>query len=129
MAKGQQLIKVALLDGKIIEGFSWELTPLDVAKSINSVLASAVYVAKIDNALWDLERPIETDCQIELFKLDSPDAKAALWLTAACTLAESLERLYIDHGGIVCNIGSTQTGFFTDLLMKDKTVKALSSDL
>lgn len=122
-AKGQEIIKVRLLDGKIIEGFSWELTPLDVAKQISHSLASEVYIAKIDNVLWDLERPLESDCGIQLFKFDSPDAKAAYWTTAACTLAEALERLYcMDNSSVVCNVGSTQTGFFADIHSKQKSV-------
>lgn len=123
-AKGQEIINVTLLDGKKVEGFSWELTPLDVAKKISSSLASAVYIAKVNDQLWDLERPLENDCKIQLEKFDSPDAKKAFWTTAAFTLAEALERLYCaDNGGVVCDIGSTQTGFFADIKLNDKTVK------
>lgn len=123
-AKGQEIINVSLLDGKIVEGFSWEITPLDVAKGISNALAAEVYVAKVNNVLWDLERPLEINCQIQLVKFDSPDAKAAFWSTAAYTLAEALERLYCtDDAGTVCNIGSTQNGFFADIHLKNKTVK------
>lgn len=125
VAKGQEIIKVKLLDGKIVEGFSWELTPLDVAKGISSSLAAEVYLAKVNDALWDLERPLESDCTIQLFKFGTPDVKAAFWTTAAYILAEALERLYCtDNGGVVCSVGSTETGFFADIHLKNKTVRS-----
>lgn len=124
VTKGQETIKVKLLDGKIVEGFSWELTPMDVAKGIGNALASEVYLAKVNDALWDLERPLETDCTIQLFKFDTPDSKAAFWTTAAYILAEALERMYCtDNGGVVCNVGSTLTGFFVDINLKSRTVR------
>lgn len=128
-AKGREIINVTLLDGKIVEGFSWEITPLDVAKDISHALAAELYVAKVNNVLWDVERPLEIDCQIQLLKFDSPDAKAAFWTTAAYTLAEALERLYCtDNAGSVCNVGSTQTGFFADINFTHKTVKIIPFD-
>ncbi len=129
-AKKQEIINVTLLDGKIVEGFSWELTPFDVAQGINHALASEVYLAKINNVLWDVERPLEMDCNIQLMKFDSQDAKAAFWTTAACTVAEALERLYcIEDGGLVCHVGSTQTGFYVDIQLKHKTVNGSSDFL
>lgn len=123
-AKAQEIINVSLPDGKIVEGFSWEITPLDVAKGISNALAAEVYVAKVNNVLWDLERALEVNCTIELVKSDSPEAKAAFWTTAAYTLAEALERLYCtDNAGTVCNIASTKTGFFADIRLNNKTVK------
>lgn len=123
-AKEKEIINVKLLDGKTEEGFSWELTPLDVAKRISHALAAEVYISKVNDLLWDLERPLEFDCKIELAKFDSPDSKVAFRKTAAYTLAEALERLYYtDNGGVVCDSGSTQTGFFADIHMKSKTVK------
>lgn len=123
VVKGQEIINATLLDGKKVEGFSWEITPLDVAKNISHALAAEVFIAKVNDKLWDLERPLEIDCNIQLEKFDSLDAKKAFWTTAACTLAEALERLYCtDNGGVVCNIGSTQTGFFADVKLNNKTV-------
>lgn len=122
-AKEKEIIKITLPDGKTVEGFNWDLTPLDVAKGISSGLASDAVVAKVNNELWDLERQLEFECKIELLKFDAPDAKATFWKTAAFTLGEALERIYgRDDGGLLCNIGSTQTGFFADIHLKNKTV-------
>lgn len=122
-AKDKQIIEVTLLDGKILQGYNWDFTPFEVAKSISTGLAAEVQVAKVNSVLWDLERPLEDNCDVELLKLDAPDAKAVFWTTAACTLAEALERIYgKDAGGLVCNIGSTQHGFFVDIHLEDKKV-------
>lgn len=122
-SREQEVINVKLLDGKIVEGFSWDLTPLKIAQDISHAMVQEVCIAKINDQLWDMERPLEADCKIQLLKFDSQDAKTAFWTTAAFTLAEALERLYCtDDGGVVCGIGSTQTGFFADIQLKDKTV-------
>lgn len=122
-SKEQVVINVTLLDGKVVEGFSYDLTPFKIAQGISHALANEIYLAKINDQLWDLERPLETDCKIQLLKYDAQEAKTAFWTTAAFTLAEALERLYcIDDGGVVCGIGSTQTGFFADVQLKEKTV-------
>lgn len=121
--KESHQLKVALLDGKIVDGSTWKTTPLDVTKDIGGPLASEVYVAKVNNELWDLERPLETDCKIELLKFDDPEAQSVYWATAAFSLAEALEITYgVDDGGLICNIGSTKTGFFADIYLKDRTV-------
>ncbi|KAG4072384.1 hypothetical protein HA402_004316 [Bradysia odoriphaga] len=122
-SKEQKVINVTLLDGKVVEGFSWDLKPLQIAQDISHALTKEVCVAKINDQLWDLERPLEADCKIQLLKFDSQDAKTAFWTTAAFTLAEALERLYCtDDGGVVCSIGSTQTGFFADIDLTGKTI-------
>ncbi|XP_037047481.1 threonine--tRNA ligase, cytoplasmic-like [Bradysia coprophila] len=122
-SKEQEVIHVTLLDGKVVEGFSWDLTPLQIAQDISHALVQDVYIAKINDQLWDFERPLEADCKIQLLKYDSQDAKTAFWTTAAFTLAEALERLYCtDDGGVVCSIGSTQSGFYADIHLTAKTI-------
>src|SRR3984885_10810029 len=49
-------------------------TPLDVAKSIGTRLADAAVVAKVNQELWDLNRPIEGDAQVQI--LTNKDAAA-----------------------------------------------------
>lgn len=122
-AKEKEIIQITLPDGKIVEGFNWDITPLDVAKGISSGLAADAVVAKVNNELWDMERQLEFGCNIQLLKFDAPDAKKAFWKTAACILGEALERIYgKDAGGLLCNIDSTQTGFIADIHLKSKTV-------
>lgn len=125
-ARPPQSIKVTLPDGKVIDGEAWESTPFEIAKGISVGLASDSLVAKVNNELWDLERPLETDCQIQLLKFDEPEAKAVFWRSSAYVLAETLERLYGEaDNGLVCKISAAQEGFYADIHFPEATVTVL----
>lgn len=40
------------------------------------VLASNAVIAKVNGELWDLDRPLEGDCTLELLTFDNEEAKA-----------------------------------------------------
>lgn len=42
----------------------------------SQVLASNVVIAKVNGELWDLDRPLEEDCTLELLSFDNEEAKA-----------------------------------------------------
>ena len=46
-AKPRVAIRVTLPDGKVVEGVSWQTTPLSIAESISKGLAAACVVAKV----------------------------------------------------------------------------------
>jgi threonyl-tRNA synthetase len=46
-AKPRVPIKITLPDGKVLEGTSWETTPLSIAEGISKGLAGSVVVAKV----------------------------------------------------------------------------------
>lgn len=50
-------------------------TPLDVATAISKGLAKKVVVAKVDGAVWDLTRPLEGDCALQLLSFDDAEGK------------------------------------------------------
>lgn len=39
-------------------------------------LADNAVIARVDGELWDLDRPLEKDCSLELLRFDSEDAQA-----------------------------------------------------
>lgn len=50
---------------------SWKTTVMDVAKKIGSKSwVESIIISKVNGKLWDLERPLENDCSIELVKFD-----------------------------------------------------------
>jgi threonyl-tRNA synthetase len=87
-------------------------TPLDVAKSISPRLADAAVVAKVNQELWDLNRPMESDAQLQI--LTSKDA-AALQVyrhSTAHLLAAAVLELFPETK---LGIGPpTDTGFYYD---------------
>lgn len=36
-------------------------------------LADSTVIAKINGELWDLDRPLESSCQLQLLKFDDPE--------------------------------------------------------
>jgi len=36
-------------------------------------LADSCVIAKVNGEVWDLDRPLETDCELRLLKFDDPD--------------------------------------------------------
>ena len=136
-------IDIVLPDGKIIRGFSFKTTPLEIALKISKKLAEKVVVAKVryskkdqtffggitncedehDNEaldthdLVDLNTPLEGDCSLELVTFDSPEGKETFWHSSAHILGRSLENLYqgfLTHGPPL-NTG----GFFYDVFTGD----------
>uniref|UniRef100_A0A671XAZ5 threonine--tRNA ligase n=1 Tax=Sparus aurata TaxID=8175 RepID=A0A671XAZ5_SPAAU len=77
-AKDSRPIKVTLPDGKVVEAESWKTTPYQVACGIRSVqgLADNTVIAKVNNGVWDLDRPLEDDCSLQLLKFDDEEAQA-----------------------------------------------------
>jgi threonyl-tRNA synthetase len=70
-----------------------------------------------DSDLWDLTRPLEGDCKLELFKFDSPEGKKVFWHSSSHVLGQALE---IKYGCSLCIGPPTEEGFYYDAAMGDK---------
>lgn len=70
------------------EGKKWNTTPFDVAKEISKSLASKAVIAKVDGVLWDMGRPLEGNCKLELFTFDSDEGRDTFWHSSAHILGE-----------------------------------------
>ncbi|KAL6639959.1 hypothetical protein ACP70R_022269 [Stipagrostis hirtigluma subsp. patula] len=118
---GGEPIKVTLPDGAVKEGKKWMSTPMEIAKEISSGLAASCVIAQVNGTLWDMERPLEGDCELKLFKFDSNEGRDTFWHSSAHILGESLERVY---GCRLC-IGPCTTrgeGFYYDAYYNDLTL-------
>lgn len=117
-------IKISLPDGKVIDGASFQTTPFDVARSISKSLAEQSIVARIDGTtLWDLGRPLESDCKLELLDFNTNEGKHVFWHSSSHVLGQALERFYN------CKLCSGPPvkegeGFFYDAFMGDKFIAA-----
>jgi threonyl-tRNA synthetase len=106
-------IKVTLPDGNVKEGKKWETTPMDIAAQISKGLANSALISAVDDVLWDMNRPLEGDCKLELFKFDSDKGRDTLWHSSAHILGQALEQ---EYGCQLC-IGPCTTrgeGFYYD---------------
>lgn len=121
-AKVPQPIQITLPDGTIKDGESWRTTPFAIAQGISQGLAENTVVAKVNGDVWDLDRPLEGDCKLELLKFDNPEAKAVFWHSSAHILGEAMERVY---GGHLCYGPPIEEGYYYDMYTDGPGVSAL----
>jgi len=81
-------IKVTLPDGGVREAKKWLSTPLDVAREISKNLANNALIAKVNGVLWDMARPLEDDCQLQIFKFDDDEGRDTFWHSSAHILGQ-----------------------------------------
>ena len=75
-AKPREEITISLPNGKEEKGTSWETTPLSIAKSISKSLVERTIISTVDGELWDLTRPLEKSCKLELLDFDNVEGMA-----------------------------------------------------
>ena len=110
------MIKVTFPDGSVKE-FESGITPLEVAQSISPRLAQEVLSSTVNDQIWDISRPITSDCTIKLHKWEEAEAKKTFWHTAAHILGEALMELY---PGVQFGIGpAIENGFYYDVDLGD----------
>jgi threonyl-tRNA synthetase len=94
-------------------------TPGDVAASIGAGLAKAALAAKVDGALWDLNRPFEADAvSLAIVTARDADALELIRHDYAHVLAEAVQSLF---PGTQITFGpSTADGFYYDFAPRDR---------
>uniref|UniRef100_A0A7N8YQX1 threonine--tRNA ligase n=1 Tax=Mastacembelus armatus TaxID=205130 RepID=A0A7N8YQX1_9TELE len=88
-------ISVELPDGQKVSGKAWVTTPYQLACDISQGLADNAVISRVNGELWDLDRPLEQDCSLELLRFDDEDAKAVYWHSSAHILGEAMECFYV----------------------------------
>uniref|UniRef100_A0A8C3LTE0 threonine--tRNA ligase n=1 Tax=Chrysolophus pictus TaxID=9089 RepID=A0A8C3LTE0_CHRPC len=53
-------------------------------------LADNTVIAKVNKMVWDLDRPLEEDCTLELLKFEDEEAQAVYWHSSAHIMGEVL---------------------------------------
>ncbi|CAM0140830.1 threonyl-tRNA synthetase [Umbelopsis sp. WA50703] len=120
--KPREPITVTLPDGNTKEGTSWETTPMSVALSIAKSLGDRIVIAKVDGQLWDLNRPLEKSCALELLDFENEEGKRVFWHSSAHVLGESCEKHY---GGHLCIGPPLEDGFYYEMGLKERAVTQL----
>ncbi|GAA6109021.1 threonine--tRNA ligase 1, cytoplasmic isoform X2 [Tachysurus ichikawai] len=114
-------IKITLPDGKVVDGESWKTTPYQVACGISQGLADNTVISKVNNDVWDLDRPLEGDCSLQLLKFDDEEAQAVYWHSSAHIMGEAMERVY---GGCLCYGPPIENGFYYDMFLDNEGVSS-----
>ncbi|XP_077448931.1 threonine--tRNA ligase 1, cytoplasmic [Stigmatopora argus] len=107
-------ITVELPDGRQVTGTSWVSTPYQLACDISQGLADTAVISRVNGELWDLDRPLERDCSLEILRFDNEDAQAVYWHSSAHILGEAMERFY---GGCLCYGPPIENGFYYDMFL------------
>ncbi|CAE6372385.1 unnamed protein product [Rhizoctonia solani] len=114
-------ITITLPDGSTKEGKSWETYPMTIAAQLSKSLSERVVIAKVDGNLWDLERPLEKSCSLELLDFDHPEGKRVFWHSSAHVLGEAAEKHYGCH---LCVGPPTDDGFFYEMAIQERAVSS-----
>ena len=96
------------------------MTGLQIAESISPALARNVVSCGVNGETVELNRPINEDATIALYKFEDEEGKHTFWHTSAHLLAEALKELY---PGIQFGFGpAVENGFFYDVMPKQGDV-------
>ena len=107
------MVKITFPDGSVRE-YEKGVTGLQIAESISPALARNVVSCGVNGETVELNRPIEADSTIALYKFEDEEGKHTFWHTSAHLLAEALQELY---PGIQFGFGpAVENGFFYDVM-------------
>ena len=85
----------------------------DIAQSISPSLKKKSVVGKVNGSLLDMQRPIQSDAEVELLTLHSPEGLEVMRHTAAHILAQAVNRLYEN---VNLGVGPVvENGFYYDI--------------
>ena len=108
------MIKITFPDGSIRE-YEKGVTGKQIAESISPALARSIVSCGVNGETIEINRPINEDARIALYKFEDEQGKYSFWHTSAHLLAEALQELY---PGIQFGFGpAVENGFFYDVLL------------
>ena len=113
------MVKITFPDGSVRE-YEQGVTGLQIAESISPALARNVVSCGVNGVTTELNRPINEDATIALYKFEDEEGKHTFWHSSAHLLAEALKELY---PGIQFGFGpALENGFFYDVQTVDGQV-------
>ncbi|KAJ9502637.1 hypothetical protein H2202_001758 [Exophiala xenobiotica] len=98
-----------------VEGKAWETTPGQLLKNVPKERAGQIVVAKVDDKVWDLDRPLEKDSKVSYLTFNDSEGRDVFWHSSAHVLGECAEHEYgcrLSHGP------PTAMGFFYDMALE-----------
>lgn len=110
-------IEITLVSGDVKKATSWETSPSQLAREISKSLLERTVIARVDAELWDLERPFEKSCKLELLDFEHSEGKRVFWHSSAHILGEAAERRF---GCSLCIGPPVDDGFFYEMALPDQ---------
>ncbi|MBR4135762.1 MAG: threonine--tRNA ligase [Bacteroidales bacterium] len=115
------MINITLPDGSIKQ-MEKGSTPYQVALAISEGLARNVLVAKVNDQLVELDKPINEDATLTLYTWNDREGKDTFWHSSAHLMAAAIESLY---PGVKFGIGPhIETGFYYDIDFMDYSISS-----
>lgn len=112
------MVKITFPDGSVRE-YEQGVTGYQIAESISPALARNVVSCGVNGVTTELNRPINEDATIALYRFEDEEGKHSFWHSSAHLLAEALKELY---PGIQFGFGpALENGFFYDVQTADGT--------
>lgn len=113
------MVKITFPDGSVRE-YENGVTGLEIAESISQRLAQDVIACGVNGETVELNRPINEDATINLYKWDDTEGKHAFWHTSAHLMAEAMQQLW---PGTQFGIGpAIENGFYYDVMPPEGVV-------
>ncbi len=114
------MIKITFPDGSVRE-YENGVTGYQIAESISSRLAQDVLAISVNGETRDLNRAINEDAAIKLFKFEDEEGKHTFWHTSAHLMAQAIQMIYPNAK---FGIGpAIENGFYYDIDFGDVTLK------
>ncbi|MDK2822053.1 MAG: threonyl-tRNA synthetase [Clostridia bacterium] len=88
-------MQVTLPDGSI-KHYEAGVKPIEVAKEISSRLAREALGARVNGKPWDLNRPLNEDCSLEILTFNDKAGQLIYRHTAAHVMAQAVKKLFPD---------------------------------
>ncbi|MBR4911247.1 MAG: threonine--tRNA ligase [Bacteroidales bacterium] len=115
------MINITLPDGSIKQ-MEKGCTAYEVAQAISEGLARNVLVAKVNDQMVELDKPINEDATLTLYTWNDREGKDTFWHSSAHLMAAAIESLY---PGVKFGIGPhIETGFYYDIDFMDYTISS-----
>ncbi len=100
-----------------IKEFPEGTTGFEIAKSISPGLAKEALGIFVNEEKYDLSRPIQQDCKIEILTFNDDKGKEIFWHSSAHLMAEAIQKLY---PGVKFGVGpAIENGFYYDVDLPD----------
>lgn len=110
------MVKITFPDGSVRE-YESGVTGLQIAESISSRLAQEVLACGVNGETVELNRPIQEDAKLQLYKWEDAEGKHAFWHTSAHLMAEAMQELW---PGVQFGIGpAIENGFYYDVMLSE----------
>jgi threonyl-tRNA synthetase len=115
------MINITLPDGSVKQ-MEKGCTAYEVAQAISEGLARNVLVAKVNDQMVELDKPINEDATLTLYTWNDREGKDTFWHSSAHLMAAAIESLY---PGVKFGIGPhIETGFYYDIDFMDYNISS-----